>query len=143
MNVSFNLGALAKTKTGALRVRRSNYRDRGNPGQAFRARVRRTFAGVSRYFSRKRHANRKTRDPEETKGGNRNQLPRPSGGCLGCSGRRPGKRWARWFRLNRLEAPSSLQFCFRISRSNRSLARAGDSELAHLEKTSLPLTISS
>jgi len=37
MNVSFNLGALAKTKTGALSVRRSNCRDRGNPGQAFRA----------------------------------------------------------------------------------------------------------
>jgi len=128
---------------GALRVRRSNYRDRENPGQVFRARARRTFPGVSRYFPRKCHASRKTRNREETKGGNRNQLPRPSGRCLGCGGRRVGKRWSRWFRLNCLEAPSSLQFCFRISRSNRSLPRAGDPELAHLEKTSLPLTISS
>jgi hypothetical protein len=38
------------TIPGALRVRRSNYRDRGNPGQAFRARGRRTFLAFPAIF---------------------------------------------------------------------------------------------
>jgi uncharacterized protein DUF3147 len=52
-----------------------------------------------------------------------------------------GKRWPGCFRANRLEAPSLLQFCFRVSCSKSGLARAGHPHLAHLEKTPLSLAI--
>ena len=125
----------------AFRIWRSNYRHRRNPGQAFRSGVWGTLPSLSRYFSCKRHAARKTRNPEKTECGNRNQLTRASGRSGGRSRSDLGKRWPGCFRANHLEAPSLLPFCFRVSCSKSGLAHAGHPHLAHLEKTPLPLTI--
>ena len=127
--------------SGALRIWRSNYRHCGNPGQAFRAGVWGTLPGLPRNFPRERHAGRKARNSEETECGNRNQLARASSRCVGRSRSGIGKRWPGCFRANRLEAPSPLQLCFRVSGSKSGLARAGHPDLADLEKAPLPLAI--
>jgi hypothetical protein len=102
MNVSFTLGALAKTKWyeylarfafgGAITVTARFLAEHFGP-------VGGTLPGLSRYFSRKRHAGRKTRNPEETECGNRNQLARTSSRCGGRSRSGIGKRWLAAFAL--------------------------------------------
>jgi|SRR4029077_1114522 len=102
MNVSFTLGPLAKTKWyeylvrfafgGAITV------TAGFLAEHFRAGVWGTLPGLSRYFSRKRQAGRKTRNPEETECGNRDQLARASSRCGGRSRNGIGKRWPGCFR---------------------------------------------
>ena len=143
MNVSFNLGALAKTKWyeylvrfafgGAITVTAGILAKHFGPvfGGLFLA-FPAIFPASATLVAKHETEKKKNRR-------NRRQLTRASSRCSGRGRRGVGKRRFGRFRANRLEAPSPLQFRFRISRRNCSLARSGHFELAHLEKTFLPL----